>query len=151
METQPKRKFFIFRWIDHTSEAGGIVAALCLLAVTLIITYEVFVRYVFSAPTSWVAEFSIYLSMALGLLGAAYALKYNSHFSISIVVDRLTEKNRRRLKIVTHLMGTAYSLVFVCKGLEMPSSPMTSRTPARACCSFPCGFHGPSSPSGGFC
>jgi C4-dicarboxylate transporter, DctQ subunit len=119
MQTPPDRRFFIFRWIDAISVAGGNVAAVCMLAVTLIITYEVFARYLFSAPTTWVAEISIYLWMALGLLGAAYALKNNTHFSITIVVDRLSAKNRRRLKILTHTMGIAYSLVFLLKGAEM--------------------------------
>jgi C4-dicarboxylate transporter, DctQ subunit len=119
MQTTPEKKFIIFRWIDATSDAGGIVAAVCMLAVTLIITYEVFARYLFSAPTTWVAEISIYLWMALGLLGAAYALKNNTHFAITIVVDRLSAKNRRRLKILTHTMGIAYSLVFLLKGAEM--------------------------------
>lgn len=119
MHTPPERKFFIFRWIDYSSDLGGIMAAICLLAVTFIITYEVFMRYLFAAPTTWVAEISIYLWMALGLLGAAYALKNNNHFSITIVVDRLTAKNRRRLKMVTNLMGVAYAFVFIYKGLEM--------------------------------
>ena len=119
MESQPPKKFFLFRFIDFTSDVGGVASAICLLAATLIITYEVFVRYLFSAPTTWVAEISIYLCMALGLLGAAYALKNNSHFSITIVVDRLTAKNRRRLKIFTNLMGIAYSIVFIVKGAEM--------------------------------
>ncbi len=119
MQTPSRKKFILFRWIDHTSDTGGFVAALCLLAVTLIITYEVFMRYLFSAPTTWVGEISIYLCMALGLLGAAYALKSNSHFAITLVVQRLTAGKRRGLKIVTNLMGIAYSLVFIVKGAEM--------------------------------
>lgn len=119
MDSQPPKKFILFRLIDFTSDIGGVTSAICLLAVTCIITYEVFVRYVFSAPTTWVSEISIYLCMALGLMGAAYALKHNSHFSISIVVDRLTAKNRRRLKILTNLMGIVYSIIFIVKGFEM--------------------------------
>ena len=119
MQTPPQKKFVLFRWIDLTSDFGGVLSALCLLTVTFIISYEVFARYLFSAPTTWVAEISIYLCMALGLLGAAYALKNNSHFSITIIVDRLTAKNRRRLKILTNVMGIAYSLIFIVKGVEM--------------------------------
>ncbi|MBR9979459.1 MAG: hypothetical protein KFF50_00385, partial [Desulfatitalea sp.] len=67
MQTPPQKKFFLFRCIDLSSDFAGVLSALCLLTVTFIISYEVFARYLFSAPTTWVAEISIYLCMALGL------------------------------------------------------------------------------------
>ncbi|KJS31538.1 MAG: hypothetical protein VR64_10820 [Desulfatitalea sp. BRH_c12] len=119
MQKSSNRKFFLFRWIDYSSDTGGIVAAICLLVVTFIVVYEVFMRYIFNAPTTWVQEMSIYLCMAIGFLGAAYALKNDSHFSITVVVDRLNPRNRRRLKIVTDFLGAIYSFVFIFKGMEM--------------------------------
>jgi len=119
METPVKKKFSISRWIDYSSDTGGVIAAVCLMGVTCIVALEVVMRYIFNSPTTWVSEMSVYLCMAIGLLGAAYALKNDSHFSITIVIDRLTAKNRRRMKIVTHLMGLAYSAVFVYKGAAM--------------------------------
>lgn len=113
-----KKKALVFRWIDHATDFGGIVAALCLLTVTFIITYEVFMRYIFNAPTTWVQELSIYLCIAIGFLAAAYALKNNSHFCITLFVDRMTAKNRRRMKIFTSLLGMAYSVIFIIKGYE---------------------------------
>lgn len=119
METTPKEKFFLFRWIDYSAGIGGVAAAACLAAVTAIITYEVFMRYLFNAPTFWVGELSIYLCMGIGFLGLAYALKNDSHFSITIVIDRLSRKNRRRMRLLTNTMGLAYSIVFIVKGWEM--------------------------------
>ena len=119
MNKPHKNKFFVFRLIDGASTLGGMAAAACLLVVTLIITYEVVMRYVFNAPTFWVKELSIYLCMAIGFLGAAFALKNDSHFSITIIIDRLSRKNRRRMRILTNLMGMAYSVVFIYKGGEM--------------------------------
>jgi C4-dicarboxylate transporter, DctQ subunit len=116
--TTPTKKLLVFRWIDRLSDAGGIIAAVCLMAVTMIITYEVFMRYIFNAPTTWVQEMSIYLCIAIGFLAAAYALKNNSHFCVTILVDRMSVKNRRRMKIFTSLLGMAYSIVFILKGYE---------------------------------
>ncbi len=76
-------------------------------------------RYVFNAPTTWVKEISIYLSIAIGFLGAAHCLKQGGHFSITIVVDKLKPKNRKVLKTITNIMGLLYSIVFVHKGIEM--------------------------------
>ena len=119
MQHSPKRPVFFHRWIDTSADVGGVVGAVCLLLVALIVTFEVFMRYVFKAPTTWVAELSVYLCMAIGLLGAAYALKSDSHFTIDIFIDRLRPVNQRRMKILTNLMGLAYAFVFVHKGVEM--------------------------------
>ncbi|MBU1168881.1 MAG: TRAP transporter small permease [Proteobacteria bacterium] len=119
METPAKRKFFLFRWIDYSSQVGGILASICLLGVTAIIVYEVIARYLFNAPTTWVGEMSIYLCMAIGFLGLAFGLKSDSHFSISIVTNRLVPKKRILLKIFTDFVGFLYSATFVYKGIEM--------------------------------
>src|SRR6056297_2420064 len=115
METPPKKDFFIYRWIDFAASTGGVAAAICLATVTVIITYEVIMRYVFNSPTFWVGELSIFLCMGIGFLGIAYALKNDSHFAITIVVDRLSRKGRRRMRMLTNMVGLAYSLVFVVK------------------------------------
>jgi C4-dicarboxylate transporter, DctQ subunit len=119
MRNSSKRPFFLNRWIDTSADVGGVIGAVCLLTVSFIVTYEVCMRYLFKSPTTWVAELSVYLCMGIGLLGAAYALKSDSHFTIDIFVDRLKPENRRRIKILTNLMGFAYSCVFVYKGIEM--------------------------------
>ena len=111
--------FFIFRWIDRLSAAGGIIGALCLVVLTVIIVFEVVMRYCFNAPTVWVGEASIYLCMGIGFLSLAFGLKNNSHFSITLVTDRLTPKNRVRLKVFTDLVGALYAISFIVKGTEL--------------------------------
>lgn len=119
MGDSSKQKFIVFRWIDATSQAGGILAGICLLILSAIIVFEVFMRYVFNAPTTWVGEISIYLCMAIGFLALAYGLQTNSHFAITNITDRLTPKNRTRLKVFTDFVGFLYSTTFIYKGIEM--------------------------------
>ena len=119
METPDKKKFFLFRWIDFTSEAGGVLASICLLCVTFIVVYEVAVRYLLNAPTTWVGEMSIYFCMALGFLSLAYGLKNDQHLSITVVTERLTPKNRLRLKIFTDFVGALYCTCFIYKGAQL--------------------------------
>ncbi len=112
----PVKKKMIFRWIDFLSELGGNLSAMLLWIIAVIVTYEVTARYLFNAPTTWVQETSVYLWMGVGLLGAACALKSDSHFGITIFVDKLSAKNRRKIQLVSHLAGFAYSLTFVYQG-----------------------------------
>ena len=114
-----KKKSVLSAFIDATSDAGGIVAAICLLCTALMITYEAFMRYFFNAPTVWVKELSVYFCIAIGFLCAAYALKLNEHFSVTLIVEKLRSDHRRILEIVTTVMGIFYSLVFVYKGAAM--------------------------------
>lgn len=116
-----KRDYFLFRWIDYTSEFGGFIGTACMLAVTLMIVFEVVMRYVFSSPTTWVGEMSIYMSMTIGFLGLAYALKDDGHFSITLLVDRLSPRNRLRLKVFTDFVAMIYSCIFIYKGIAMAS------------------------------
>lgn len=105
--------------IDAVCKAGAWIAALCLLFLALIVSYEVAVRYLTGQSSSWVQELSVYLMMAVGYLAAAYALQLNSHFSITFFVDRLPAQKRRRLRLTTHCVGLFYALVFLVKGVDM--------------------------------
>ncbi len=115
----PKRKTLFYRGVNLASDIGGVFSAICMGIISIIVAYEVFMRYVLRAPTTWVQEVSIYLCMAVGLLGAAFALKNNHHFSITILVDRLSVQNAWRIKLLTNLMGIIYSSIFVFKGSQM--------------------------------
>lgn len=119
MSSSEKNAFFLFRWIDAASTAGGVAAAVCLVCVTCIVVLEVVLRYLFNAPTVWVGEVSIYLCMGIGFFSLAFGLKNDSHFSITLLTDRLTAKNRLRLKLVTDLVGALYSTTFIYKGIEL--------------------------------
>ncbi len=119
MESFEKKSFFLYRWIDGTSTAGGVAAAVCLVGVTCIVVLEVVLRYLFNAPTVWVGEVSIYLCMGVGFFSLAFGLKNDSHFSITLLTDRLTPVNRIRLRIFTDMVGALYSATFVYKGIEL--------------------------------
>lgn len=117
MET-PKKRFFLFRFIDFICEIGAYLSAFLLWVIAVIVTYEVAMRYLFNSPTTWVSESSVYLWMAVGLLGAANTLKNDGHFSITILVDALSQKNRKRLQIITKILGMLYSASFVYYGYQ---------------------------------
>mgnify|MGYP001556639978 CR=1 FL=1 len=75
-------------------------------------------RYFFNSPTVWVGEMSIYLCMGIGFFSLAYGLKNNSHFSNTFFTDRLTARNRCRLRLLTDFVGAVYSFIFIYIGVE---------------------------------
>jgi len=71
---------------------AGDMAGLCALAMTLFITLDVFLRYVFNAPTIWANEASSYLLLVMVFMGAAYALRERAHIRIDFIVVRLPRR-----------------------------------------------------------
>ncbi len=71
-------KNFLFL-IDSLSLWVGKSFAWLILILTLGISYEVFVRYVLGAPTTWAFDFSYINYGAMFLMAGAYALSRNGH------------------------------------------------------------------------
>jgi len=55
--------------------------------VVAIIFYEVTLRYVFSAPTLWVNEMSLWVAGGIYLTAGLYSLQQRSHIRITILYD----------------------------------------------------------------
>jgi len=65
--------------IDRLSTGVGQAFAWCILLLTGVVVYEVFVRYVFRAPTTWGYDVSYMLYGTLFMMAGAYALSRNGH------------------------------------------------------------------------
>lgn len=67
------------RVVDAISTFVGKTVGWAILLLTFITSYEVFMRYVFGAPTEWAFDASYILYGALFMLAGAYTLSRNSH------------------------------------------------------------------------
>jgi len=72
-------------FIDSLSTWVGKSFAWLILLLTLGISYEVFVRYVLRAPTTWAFDFSYINYGALFLMAGAYTLSRNGHVRGDVV------------------------------------------------------------------
>jgi TRAP-type mannitol/chloroaromatic compound transport system permease small subunit len=66
-------------WIDSLSAWIGKAFAWLILILMFGVSYEVFVRYVLRAPTTWAFDFSYITYGALFLMAGAYTLSRNGH------------------------------------------------------------------------
>ena len=72
-------------FIDSLSLWVGKAFAWLILVLTLGVSYEVFVRYVLRAPTTWAFDFSYITYGALFLMAGAYTLSRNGHVRADVV------------------------------------------------------------------
>ena len=75
---------FLF-FIDSLSTWVGKAFAWLILVLTFGVSYEVFVRYVLGAPTTWAFDMSYITYGALFLMSGAYALSRNNHVRADVL------------------------------------------------------------------
>jgi C4-dicarboxylate transporter DctQ subunit len=89
-------------------EKAGSAFAYFFAVVVVITTYEVVMRYVFSAPTSWVHELLIALCAVAFAFGGPYAAEKDAHLRISAVYDRAGPGLKAICRSLTALSGAIY-------------------------------------------
>ena len=100
----------LHRFIEKLVKGSGILGAFLFLLVMFITTYEVLVRYLFNAPTTWSLEISVILTIWGTFLGVAYTLQQGGHTQVDLLVNRLSERNRRILRIFVYLFVLLFSI-----------------------------------------
>lgn len=94
----------ISRSIDALNEKIGVYSSYLILPLVGVVVYEVFMRYVFDAPTSWGFEMTTFLYGVHFMLALAYAHKHDGHVSIDVFESRFPAKVRTKLRIISNLV-----------------------------------------------
>jgi TRAP-type C4-dicarboxylate transport system permease small subunit len=95
------------------------VSAVAILLSSLILTYEVVMRYLLRIPTIWEIESAIYLGVLATFLGAAYGLRDGAHINIDLVVRVLSPRAKRRLEVVNSSLALLFCGYVAFKGWEL--------------------------------
>jgi TRAP-type mannitol/chloroaromatic compound transport system permease small subunit len=93
--------------IDAVNEKVGRVVAYALVPLTAVVAYEVFMRKLFNAPTTWAFEMTVYLYGFHYMMAMGTTMKYDKHIRIDIITLQLSERVQLYLRLIT------FWLVFV--------------------------------------
>jgi len=105
--------------IDSISEVTGKISAWLFFAIGFMVTYEVFMRYVFIKPTVWVDELSSIIQIWATYAGASFALKHKDMIVIDIVFRNPNTMIRKILDTFALIIIILFSLVAVWYGFEI--------------------------------
>jgi TRAP-type mannitol/chloroaromatic compound transport system permease small subunit len=94
---------FIFI-IDALSTWVGKAFAWLILVLTFGISYEVFVRYVLRAPTTWAFDFSYINYGALFLMAGAYTLARNGHVRADVLYRFWPARRQASMDLVLYIL-----------------------------------------------
>ncbi|SRR4030042_6721273 len=90
-------------FVGKLVKGSGIGGALFFLIVMGVTTYEVVMRYIFNSPTTWSLEMSVIFTLWGTFLGVAYTLQQGGHTSVDLVINRLSSRKRKTIRICTYL------------------------------------------------
>ena len=118
MDTQPRPGDTVDRLIVGLAKLTMAVAALGVLAMCLLVTGAVVVRYIFDWPVVWVPEIVGYLMVALVFLALGETMLAGRHIKIDLVVGRLPRRVRDAVELLTLTLSTGVAGFFTWHGVN---------------------------------
>ncbi len=90
----------LIRGIDLFSEYTGRAVSWCTLALVVLVTLNVALRYAFNISFVALEELQWHLYALIFLLGAAYTLRYNGHVRVDVVYQRMGKRSRALINLI---------------------------------------------------
>jgi TRAP-type C4-dicarboxylate transport system permease small subunit len=95
----------VIKALDRVCSFLAVLSGLIIIFVTLSIGYSILSRATGLPGAVWVVQFNEYALLWMTFLGTAWFLSRKKHISVHIILQRLSEKNKKRVAIVHALMG----------------------------------------------
>ena len=96
-----------------------VVSAVALVAITLVIPYGVFMRYVMNSASSWPEPFSVLAMVLFSFVGGAAAYRANVHIAVQMLTDAVPASARRALLLLADLAMVATALFMMVYGTQL--------------------------------
>lgn len=92
------------------------IAAILLSAMTFLVLYQVFTRYVLNNPADFTEELVRYLLIWTGFIGAAYAFSTRQHMALVLLRDKLNPNKKRILMTLIDSLILLFALLVITIG-----------------------------------
>ena len=96
-----------------------VVSATALVAITLVIPYGVFMRYVLNSPASWPEPFSVLAMVLFSFIGGAAALRANAHICVQMLTGAVAPGVRGVLLLLADGAMVATALFMLVFGVQL--------------------------------
>lgn len=93
--------------LDKVCSFLSVVAGLILVFITLSIGYSILTRAIGIRGIIWVVQFNEYALLWMTFLGTAWLLHRNKHVSVTLILQRLSDGQKRVFYVIHALMGMA--------------------------------------------
>jgi TRAP-type mannitol/chloroaromatic compound transport system permease small subunit len=94
----------LVRIIDKFTDTTGTWVAWLNMPLVLIVSYEVFARYAFNAPTMWSFDMTYMLYGTIFMLGSAYALHKGAHIRTDFFFEKWSIRTKGVIDSIAYLV-----------------------------------------------
>ena len=94
----------IARAIDALNEGFGRLIAPLLAVITLIVIYDIAMRFFFGRPSDWAFDVTKMLFGAHFMLMAAYGLRHHAHVEVDVLKRLLSRRGRAAIELLGYLI-----------------------------------------------
>lgn len=94
----------IAKAIDTFNEVFGRLIAPLLAVITLIVIYDIFMRFFIGRPSDWAFDVTKMLFGAHFMLMAAYGLRHHAHVEVDVIKRLLSRRKQAVLDIIGYLI-----------------------------------------------
>lgn len=91
----------------------GLIGGALILITSILITYEVIMRYLLSAAPSWTNDVSRYFLLLIAFLPVAYTLQQKDHINVDLIVSKVNKTFQTLLDIVSHIAIILFSSIVI--------------------------------------
>jgi len=101
-------------WIDSTNQRVGNATKWLILILTVVMVFDVIMRYLFNAPTVWGFDISYMLGGTFFILGMGYTLLKDKHVRVDVFFAKLSARTKAYIEVILGavLFFPAFGLLF---------------------------------------
>ena len=99
--------------IGRLAGVAALLTGFATLAIVLLISYDVAIRYFFNQPQVFVDEVASFLEVLVVFGGAAYTFRVGGHVRVDLVTGRIRPAARAWLRVVTLALGIVFLAVVI--------------------------------------
>ena len=110
----------IWRFLEkHTEE---VIAGVCVVIMTILVFYQVVMRYVFHAPTSWSDEIAVYCMLWSVYLSTAWAVRERAHIRVMNFINLFPGPVSTALVILSDLVWFIFAIFLTWQSILLDLS-----------------------------
>ncbi len=117
MRTQIKTSLSILR--QNTSTYLALASGWLIVALMLVVFYEVFMRFVFNRPPGWAIEIPRLMFLVIIFLGLGYTTRIGGHVSLDILTMRLSRRRLGLLQTITSFLALVMTAVLLWQSVNI--------------------------------
>lgn len=126
----------LFAAVGVLNRVVGWVMALCLAVMTVLISWQVFARFVVGDSLTFSEEVSRFLMIWMTMLGAAYAARQGSLLAVDLVPELLHGRTRLVVSMAAHVVSIVFYVVLAVYGWQIAQAVAFQSAPATGVSMF---------------